>query len=118
MNQRFPPPKKNGVYTGTKEADKKTSGKIIFNFHKIVNYIAGWNYHLGGKYYHAICAVQLHLAHRESQLSTKQGGEKLVLPFLWNSKPEALKRKSLLKTFADGDLNAVDIKTKIESLFV
>ena len=59
------PSKKYGVYTGTKEADKKTSGKVIFNFKKCVNYIAGWDYHLGGKYYHAICAVQLHLVHRE-----------------------------------------------------
>ena len=32
---------------------------------------------------------------------TKQGNEKLAFPFLWNSKPEALKRKSLLNTFAD-----------------
>ena len=51
--------------TGTKEADNKTSGKVISNFKIFVNYIAGWNYHLGGKYHHAICAVQLHLAHRE-----------------------------------------------------
>ena len=29
-----------------------------------------------------------------------------------------LKRKSLLNTFADGGLNIVDIRTKIESLFV
>ena len=32
--------------------------------------------------------------------------------------PEALKRKSLLNTFTDGGLNIVDIRTKIESLFV
>ena len=61
-----PPPPKYGVYTGTKEGDKKTSGKVICNFEKYVNYIAGWNYNLGGKVRHAICAVQLHLAHRES----------------------------------------------------
>ena len=42
----------------------------------------------------------------------------MAFPFLWNSKPEALKRKSLLNTFADGGLNIVDIRTKIESLFV
>ena len=59
--------------------------------------------------------MQLHLAHRES---TKQGSEKLAFPFLWNSKPEALKRKSLLSTFADGGLNIVDIRPKIESIFV
>ena len=59
-------PKIYGVYTGTKEADKKTSGKVISNFETFVNYIAGWNYYLGGKVRHAICAVQLHLAHRES----------------------------------------------------
>ena len=35
-----------------------------------------------------------------------------------NAKAEALKRKSLLNTFADGGLNIVDIRTKIESLFV
>ena len=52
------------------------------------------------------------------QLSTKQGSEKLAFPFLWNSKPEALKRKSLLNTFADGGLNIVNIRPKIESLFV
>ena len=34
------------------------------------------------------------------------------------SKPEALTRKSLLNTFADGGLNIVDIRTKVESLFV
>ena len=39
-------PKKYGVYTGTKEADKKTSGKVISNF----DYIAGWNYHLGDRF--------------------------------------------------------------------
>ena len=54
------PTKKYGVYKGTKETDKKTSGKVISNFKIYVNYIAGWNYH------HVICAVQLHLAHRES----------------------------------------------------
>ena len=42
----------------------------------------------------------------------------MAFPFLLNSKPEALKRKSLLNTFADGGLNIVDIRTKIESLFV
>ena len=52
--------------------------------------------------------MQLHLAHRE----------KLAFPFLWNSKPEALKITSLLNTFADGGLNIIDIITKIESLFV
>ena len=50
--------------------------------------------------------------------STKQSGEKLAFPFLWKGKPEALKRKSLLNTFADGGLNVVDIRTKIECLFV
>ena len=58
--------KKYVVYTGTKEADKKTSGKVISNFEKYVNYTAGWNYNLRGKVRHAICAVQLHLAGRES----------------------------------------------------
>jgi hypothetical protein len=43
---------------------------------------------------------------------------KLAFTFLWNNKPEALKRESLLNTYADGGLNIVDIKTKIESLFV
>ena len=42
---------------------------------------------------------------------------KLAFPFLWNSKPEVLKRESLLNTFADGCLNIVDIITKVESLF-
>ena len=42
----------------------------------------------------------------------------MAFPFLWISKPEALKRKSLLNTFTDGGLNIVDIRTKIESLFV
>ena len=42
----------------------------------------------------------------------------MAFPFLWNSKPETLKRKSLLNTFADEGLNVVDIRTKIESLFV
>ena len=37
---------------------------------------------------------------------------------LWNSKLVALKRESLLNTFADGGLNVVDIRTKIESLSV
>ena len=54
-------PPKYGVYTDTKEADKKTSWKGMYNFEKYVNYIAGWNYHLGGKNHHAICSVQLHL---------------------------------------------------------
>ena len=43
---------------------------------------------------------------------------KLAFPYFWNSKPEALKRKSLLNTFADGGLIIVDLRTKIESLFV
>ena len=42
----------------------------------------------------------------------------MAFPFLWNSKPEALTRKSLLNTFADGGFTIVDIRTKIESLFV
>ena len=50
--------------------------------------------------YIALCnlAVQLHLVHRDSYLSTNQGEKlkKLAFPFLWNSKPEALKRESLL----------------------
>ena len=37
----------------------------------------------------------------------------MAYPFLWNSKPVALKRESLLNTFADGGLNIVDIRTKI-----
>ena len=46
----------------------------------------------------------------------KKNVEKLktmAYPFLWNSKPVALKRESLLNTFADGGLNIVDIRTKI-----
>ena len=43
---------------------------------------------------------------------------KLAFTFLWNNKPEALKRESLVNTYADGGLNIVDIKTKIASLFV
>ena len=39
--------------------------------------------------------------------------KKLAHPFLWNSKPEALKRESLLNTFADGSVNIVYIRTKI-----
>ena len=70
------------------------------------------------KYHPAICAVRLHLVHRESYLTTKQlkKVEKLktmAYPFLWNSKPVALKRESLFNTFADGGLNIVDIRTKI-----
>ena len=55
------------------------------------------------------------LVRRESYLSTKQGGtkKKLAYPFLCNSKPEALKRESLLNTFADGSVNIVYIRTKI-----
>ena len=83
---------KYGVYTGTKEADNKTSGKVISSFEKFVNLYSRMELSLRGKYRHAICAVQFHLAHRESYLSTKQGGGKLAFPFLWNSKPEAFKR--------------------------
>ena len=66
----------------------------------------------------AICAVWLHLVHRESYLTTQQikKVEKLktmAYPFLWNSKPVALKRESLLNTFADEGLDIVDIRTKI-----
>ena len=43
---------------------------------------------------------------------------KVVKTVTGNSKHEALKRKSLLNTFAYGGLNIVDIRTKIESLFV
>ena len=42
----------------------------------------------------------------------------LAFLFVWIRKPEALKRESLLNTFADGGLNIVDIRTKIGSLFV
>ena len=42
----------------------------------------------------------------------------MAFPYIWYSEPEALKRKSLLNTFADGGLNIVDLRTKIESLFV
>ena len=58
---------------------------------------------------------EVRLVRRESYLSTKQGGKKkkLAYPFLWNSKPEALKRESLLNTFADGSVNIVYIRTKI-----
>ena len=44
--------------------------------------------------------------------------DKLAFTFLWNNKPEALKRESLVNTYADGGLNIVHIKTKIASLFV
>ena len=55
---------------------------------------------------------EVRLVRRESYLSTKQI-KKLAHPFLWNSKPEALKRESLLNTFADGSVNIVYIRTKI-----
>ena len=66
----------------------------------------------------AYCAVRLHLVHRESYLTTKQlkkveKVKTMAYPFLGNSKPVALKRESLLNTFADGGLNIVDIRTKI-----
>ena len=63
-------------------------------------------------------AVELFLGHRDSQCQTRWTNlNKLAFPFLWNSKLEALQRDSLLNAFADGGLN-IDIKTKIESLFV
>ena len=70
------------------------------------------------KYHLAICAVRLHLVTRESYLTTKQlkkveKYKTMAYPFLWNSKPVALKRESLLNPFADGCLNIVDITTKI-----
>ena len=70
------------------------------------------------KYHPAICAVRLQLVHRESYLITKHLKKVEILktmayPFLWNSKPVALKRESLLNTFADGGLKIVDIITKI-----
>ena len=55
---------------------------------------------------HVLCSSIWHV-------NTKQGGENFAFPFLWNSKPEALIRKSVLNTFADRGLNIVDIKTKI-----
>jgi hypothetical protein len=39
--------------------------------------------------------------------------KKMAYPFIWHSKPKALKRESLLNTFADEGLNIVDIRTKI-----
>ena len=60
--------------------------------------------------------VELLLGRRDSRCQTIVN--KLAFPFLWNSKPEALQRDSLLNVFADGGLNIIDIKTKIESLFV
>ena len=67
------------------------------------------------KYHPAICAVRLHLVYREPYFTTKQGGkiENNGIAIFWNSKPEALKRESLLNTFGDGCLNIVDIITKI-----
>ena len=61
-------------------------------------------------------AVKLFLGHRDSQCQTRW--TKVAFSFLWNSKPDALQRDSLLNTFADGGLNIIYIKTKIESLFV
>ena len=59
------------------------------------------------------------MLHRKSRCQTKWTNvNKLAFPFLWNSKSEALIRESLLKTFADGGFNIIDIRTKIESLFV
>ena len=37
----------------------------------------------------------------------------MAYPFISHSKPKALKRESLLNTFADEGLNIVDIRTKI-----
>ena len=38
--------------------------------------------------------------------------EEISISNFLNSKPEALKRESLLNTFADGGLNIIDIRTK------
>ena len=65
------------------------------------------------KYHPAICAVRLHMVHRESYLKKVEKLKTMAYPFLWNSKSVALKRESLLNTFADGGLNIVDISTKI-----
>ena len=62
-----------------------------------------------GKCHPASYAMKLFLGHRESQCQTRWTNlNKLAFPFLWNSKPEALQRESLLNTFADGCLNIVD----------
>ena len=70
------------------------------------------------KYHPANCAVRLHLVQRSltSLPNNFKKVEKLktmAYPFPWNSKPVALKRESLLNTFADGGLNIVDIRTKL-----
>ena len=67
------------------------------------------------KYHPAICAVLLHLVHRESYLTAKQDGniENNGISIYLHIKPKALKMESLLNTFADGGLNIIDIRTKI-----
>ena len=111
-----------GVYIGTTGADNKTWGKVISKFEKCVNLYSRRELSFRGKsviLQTVLCSSIWYIGSLTSM--PKNVGEKLnklAFTFLWNNKPEALKRESLLNTYANGGLNIVDIKTKIESLFV
>jgi hypothetical protein len=111
-----------GVYIGTTGADNKIWGKVISKFEKCVNLYSRRELSFRGKsviLQTVLCSSIWYIGSLTPM--PKNVGKKLnklAFTFLWNNKPEALKRESLVNTFADGGLNIVDIKTKIECLFV
>ena len=111
-----------GVYIGTTGADNKTWGKVVSKFEKSVNLYSRRDLSFRGEsviLHTVLCSSIWYIGSLASMpKKVEQKLNKLAFTFLWNNKPEALERESLLNTYADGGLNIVDIKTKIEALFV
>ena len=111
-----------GVYLGTNECDKINWDRIMSKFEKCVNLYSSRDLSFRGR--STILNVVLcssiwyvgNLILMPDKVRRKLN--KLIFTFLWKSKPEAIKRETLLNDYRNGGLNVVDIQTKLQSFMI
>ena len=108
-----------GIFLGHTEGENKTWEKVVTKLEKCVNLYSSRDLSLRGRSIilnvvlcSSIWYVGSLIVMPESILKRLN---KLIFNFLWNGKPEAIKRETLYNSFDKGGLNVVDIKSKLES---
>jgi hypothetical protein len=111
-----------GVYIGTVAGNIKTWQNVLTKFEKCVNLYSRRDLSLRGRSTILNVVLCSSIWYVGSLISMPEivlkKINKLVFKFLWNNKPELIKRETLLNDYQQGGLKVVDIKSKIESFRV
>ena len=108
-----------GIYIGDDKANNRTWDKVINKFQQCVKLYNRRDLSLKGRSVILQTVLCTSIWYVGSLILMPKKVEntlnKLIFSFLWNNKPEAIKRATLIHTFINGGLNIIDINTKLAS---